>query len=161
MQFMTTNTSPFSYYERATCSVQWLDFTRALAAELSAGLPPEENRRLFFRIGERVANSLPVARCGTLTELQDAFNARWQSIAWGFVTLEEDAQQLTIVHACSPIAMAFGPDTTDWVAGFFEGAYQAWFGAQGSPAELRVRADVAPAADGLPVVVLKLGRPSA
>ena len=51
-QFMTTTTSLIGYYERITCSAQWLDFTRALAAELSAGLPPEENRRLFFRIGE-------------------------------------------------------------------------------------------------------------
>ncbi|WP_219210434.1 cellulose biosynthesis protein BcsD [Variovorax boronicumulans] len=158
---MTTTTSLIGYYERITCSAQWLDFTRALAAELSAGLPPEENRRLFFRIGERVAHGLPVARCGTLVELQAAINARWESIDWGFATLEESADRLSIVHACSPIAMAFGPDTTDWAAGFFEGAYQAWFQAQGSPAELRVRADAAPAADGLPVVGLTLGRPSA
>lgn len=160
-QFMITTTSLFGYYERITCSPQWLDFNRAMAAELSAGLPPEENRRLFSRIGERVAQSLPVARCGTLDELQTAFNARWESIDWGFVTLEESAGELTIAHACSPLAMAFGPDTADWTAGFFEGAYQAWFNAQGSPSELKVRADVAPAADGLPTVALKLGRPTA
>jgi hypothetical protein len=157
-QFMTTQTSLLGYYERITCSVQWLDFNRALAAELSAGLPPEENRRLFFRIGERVAQSLPVARCGTLAELQAAFNARWETIAWGFATLEENPEQLTIVHACSPIAMAFGPETADWTAGFFEGAYQTWFAAQGSPAELKVRAEIQDATGGMPTVVLKLGR---
>lgn len=158
---MITTTSLIGYYERITCSAQWLDFNRALAAELSAGLPPEENRRLFFRIGARVAQSLPVARCDTLAELQAAFNARWEAIDWGFATLEESAGQLAVVHACSPIAMAFGPDTTDWVAGFFEGAYQTWFDAQGSPEALKVRAELPDATGGLPAVVLKLGRSAA
>ena len=138
--FMTPPSPALAYYERTACSAQWLAFNRALSIELSAGLPPEENRRLFARIGERVARELPVARCNTLGELEEAFNARWESIGWGFGRLEEGAQALSITHDCSPLAVAFGADAAGWTSGFLEGAYQAWFQAQGSPAGLRVQA---------------------
>lgn len=154
---MTDKDLFLSYYERSTCSAQWMEFNRAFAAELSAGLPPEDIRQLFRRIGERIALALPVERCDTVEQLRDGFNARWEAIDWGFALLEEQPDHLGIVHACSPLAMAFGPDTADWAAGFFEGAYQTWFAAQGTPADLRVRADVA-GADGLPQVMLRLGR---
>ena len=133
-----------NYYERITCAVQWKEFNRALAAELTAGLPPEENRRLFTRIGERMARNLPIARCDTLAELQSAFNACWERIDWGVGILEETDDHVSIVHACSPMAMAFGPDSSDWAAGLFEGAYQTWFTAQGIPPDLRVRSETPP-----------------
>jgi len=158
---MTTQDPLLDYYERITCSAQWKQFNRALAAELGAGLPPEENRQLFARIGERVVQGMPVPRCNTLLELQAAFNAQWEAIDWGFCTLHETAEHLSITHACSPLAMAFGPDTADWSSGFFEGAYQAWFAAQGIPAELRVRIDAPAEAGGPSKVVLKLGRSAA
>ena len=81
-----------------------------------------------------------MARCNTLGELEDAFNARWESIGWGFGRLEEGGQALSITHDCSPLAVAFGADAAGWTSGFLEGAYQAWFQAQGSPAGLRVQA---------------------
>lgn len=155
---MTDKDLILSYYERVTCSVQWMEFNRALAAELSAGLPPEELRLLFRRIGERVADALPVARCDTVDELGSAFNARWQSIDWGFATLREDGDHLRITHACSPLATSFGPEAGDWASGFFEGAYQTWFSGQGTPTALRVRAETAEAGAGLPQIVLRLGR---
>lgn len=155
---MTDKDLILSYYERVTCSVQWMEFNRALAAELSAGLPPEELRLLFRRIGGRMADALPVARCDTVDELRSAFNARWQSIDWGFATLHEDGEHLRITHACSPLAMSFGPEAGDWASGFFEGAYEAWFAAQGTPAALHVRADGADSGGGLPQIVLRLGR---
>ncbi len=133
-----------------------MEFNRALAAELSAGLPPEEIRLLFNRIGERIAQALPVARCDTVDELNSHFNARWDSIEWGFASLHEEADHLRITHACSPLAMSFGPGAEDWVGSLFEGAYQSWFVAQGIPGGLRVRAD-APSDSG-PEVVLRLGR---
>jgi hypothetical protein len=134
-----------------------MEFNRALAAELSAGLPPEEIRQLFRRIGERVAAALPIARCDTVEQFRAGFNSRWASIDWGFATLQEQPDHLGIVHACSPLAMAFGPDAADWAGGFFEGAYQTWFAAQGTPAELQVRAQSS-GADDLPQVVLHLGK---
>ena len=137
---MNSSSPALAYYERTACSAQWLAFNRALALELGAGLPPEENRRLFARIGERVAQQLPLARCGTLAELESAVNARWEAIGWGFSRLEEGAETLSITHDCSPLAVAFGTEAAGWTSGFLEGAYQAWFRAQGSPAGLRVQA---------------------
>ncbi|MGJ7552541.1 cellulose biosynthesis protein BcsD [Variovorax sp. RB2P76] len=137
---MDTGATFIQYYERNSCSAQWLEFNRGLAAELSAGLPPEDLRQLFFRIGQRLAHALPVPHCATLDELQDHFNARWDGIDWGFTVLSEDADGVAITHACSPIAVAFGPDATDWSTGFFEGVYQAWFDSQHMPPELRVQA---------------------
>ncbi|MES2533709.1 MAG: cellulose biosynthesis protein BcsD [Pseudomonadota bacterium] len=148
--------TPLGYYERTSCSAQWLEFNRALAAELSAGLPPEEVRQLFARIGAQVATALPIGRCDSVPELQAGFNARWESISWGFSSLREVADHLEITHACSPFAMAFGPASADWAGGFFEGAYQTWFASQGIPAGLHVRAE-APAA-GSSQIVLRLGK---
>ena len=149
----------FQYYERRACSAQWLAFNRGMAAELSAGLPPEDIRQLFFRIGRRVAEALPVAPCETLADLQSQFNAHWHGIDWGFSSLREEADCVAITHACSPIAMAFGPEATGWSTGFLEGVYQAWFDAQRMPPSLRVMAFEGGAPAG-PVVELRLGRSS-
>ncbi len=149
--------TPLGYYERTSCSVQWLEFNRALAAELSSGLPPQEVRQLFSRIGAQVATALPVDRCDSVAELQAGFNSRWESISWGFSNLREEADYLEITHACSPFAMAFGPVSTDWAGGFFEGAYQTWFVSQGIPVGLQVRVEASSAADSRQIV-LKLGK---
>jgi hypothetical protein len=137
---METATPFIQYYERNSCSSQWLEFNRGMAAELSAGLPPEELRQLFFRIGQRLAHALPIPPCNTLGDLEAQFNARWDSIDWGFSALSEDTDCVFITHACSPIATAFGPEATDWSVGFFEGIYQAWFDSQRMPSSLRVQA---------------------
>ena len=139
---MISTESVLEYYEKTNGTVQWTGFNQAFAAELCAGLPSEEIRQLFFRIGTRMALASPVPRCNTLKELQAAFNERLQTIGWGFSTLQEEGEHLHISHACSPLAVAFGPESgNEWTASFFEGVYQAWFDAQGMPAGLRVRAD--------------------
>ena len=157
---MISNETLLDYYERSNCSVQWLEFNRAFAAELSDGLPAEEIRKLFYRIGSRIANALPLARCDTVDELQQAVNARWDAIDWGFGTLHEEGEYLNITHACSPMAVAFGPESgPEWAAGFFEGAYGAWFAGQGMPTGLRIHAEVpAPSAAASPQILLRLGR---
>lgn len=154
---MDTGATFIQYYERKSCSAQWLEFNRGLAAELSAGLPPEDLRQLFFRIGQRLAHAMPVPACNTLSDLQDHFNARWDGIDWGFTVLSEDADGVAITHACSPIAVAFGPESTDWSVGFFEGVYQAWFDSQRMPPSLRVQA-LRPDVQAGPRVDLRLSR---
>ena len=139
---MISTESVLEYYEKTNGAVQWTVFNQAFAAELCAGLPSEELRLLFFRIGTRVAHASPVPHCNTLKELQTAFNERLQTIGWGFSTLHEQGEHLHISHACSPLAVAFGATPgNEWTASFFEGVYQAWFDAQGVPAGLRVRAE--------------------
>ncbi|SFO53100.1 Cellulose synthase subunit D [Variovorax sp. OK605] len=154
---MDTGATFIQYYERNSCSAQWLEFNRGMAAELSAGLPPEDLRQLFFRIGQRLAQAMPIPPCNTLGDLQDAFNAHWNGIDWGFAVLNEDADGLAITHACSPIAVAFGPETTNWSVGFFEGVYQGWFDAQHMPSSLRVQA-LQPDVQAGPRIDLRLSR---
>lgn len=142
----------------------WLDFNRALALELAAGLPEPEIAQLFQRIGQRVADAAPLPRCEDLAQLQDAFNAHWSSLGWGFASLEEQPDALRIVHACSPLARQFGPAASPaWAAAFFEGVYGRWFQSQGLPPTLHVRAlpaqqDAAPPS---PLIELRLGRSAA
>ncbi|BEP42403.1 cellulose biosynthesis protein BcsD [Variovorax sp. 375MFSha3.1] len=157
---METGATFIDYYEKKSCSAQWLEFNRGMAAELSAGLPPEDLRQLFFRIGQRLAQALPIPRCRTLEELQDQFNARWDGIDWGFAVLNEEADGVAITHACSPVAAAFGPGSTDWSVGFFEGAYQTWFEAQHMPSTLRVQA-LQPEVQAGPRIDLRLSRAGA
>jgi hypothetical protein len=147
------------HFERRACSAQWLAFNRGMAAELAAGLPPEDLHQLFFRIGENVARTFPVPPCASLAELEAEFNARWDGIDWGYSTLREEADGLRIRHACSPLAMAFGPESTGWSSGFFEGVYQTWFGSQRLPAALRVQALPSHPQPGA-VIELRLARSS-
>ncbi|WP_225784862.1 cellulose biosynthesis protein BcsD [Xenophilus sp. Marseille-Q4582] len=133
-------TAPLLHYSEQAATPQWLPFHRALASELSAGLPETEIRRLFRRIGQRMAEALPVARCEDTGQLQQAFNAHWAALGWGVVVLEEQSAALRIVHACSPVARQFGPDGTAWAEGLLEGVYGRWFESQGLPPTLSVRA---------------------
>ncbi|RYF79676.1 MAG: hypothetical protein EOO29_16450 [Comamonadaceae bacterium] len=143
------------YGERAAIP-EWLHFNRAMALELAAGLPDAEIRRLFLRIGQRMADALPLPRCEDTVQLQQAFNAHWASLGWGVAVLSEEADALRITHACSPVARQFGPPAGDWAQGFFEGVYGRWFESQGLPAGLGVHA--LPASDTPAVIELRLAR---
>lgn len=132
-------TAPLLHYSEHAATPEWLHFHRALALELAAGLPDEEVRWLFARVGQRVAEALPVPRCEDTAQLQQAFNDHWAALGWGVTVLEEQGAALRIVHACSPLARQFGPESGDWAAGFFEGVYGRWFESQGLPANLAVR----------------------
>ena len=133
-------TAPLLQFSEHAATPEWLHFHRALALELADGLPDAEIRRLFLRVGQRVAKALPVPRCEDTVQLQQAFNDHWAALGWGVTVLEEQGAALRIVHACSPVARQFGPETGDWAAGFFEGVYGHWFESQGLPANLAVRA---------------------
>lgn len=143
------------YGERAALP-QWQHFNQALALELAAGLPEAEIRRLFLRIGQRMADTLPVPRCDDTRQLQQAFNAHWEALGWGVAVLQEEADALRIVHACSPLARQFGPDKGDWAAALLEGVYARWFESQGLPANLSVRA--LPAQEDRGWIELRLSR---
>lgn len=149
-------TAPLLQYSEQAATPEWLHFNQALAAELAAGLPDSEIRQLFLRIGQRVAQALPVPHCEDTVQLQQAFNAHWAALGWGVVVLEEQSSTLRLVHACSPLARQFGPEGSDWANGFFEGVYGRWFESQGLPAGLSVRA--LPSQEPSAWVELRLGR---
>lgn len=149
-------TAALFHYAERTVIPEWLHFNRALALELAVGLPDAEIRQLFLRIGQRVADALPLPRCEDTLQLQQAFNAHWAALGWGVAVLNEEADALRITHACSPVARQFGPDRGDWASGFFEGAYGRWFESQGLPDGLVVRA--LPAQEETTLVELRVAR---
>ena len=139
---MISTDALLQYHEKTNRSAQWGGFNQAFASVIITRLPSEEICKLFFRIGSRMAQTLHVARCDTLDELQIAFNARLQAIGWGFSSLYVRGEYLYISHACSPLEGSFGPASgPEWTASFFEGVYQTWFESQGVTAGLRVCAE--------------------
>jgi len=153
--------SRMAYLRQALCSLQWLQFNRCMAAELAQGLPPEELQALFRRLGQRFAQALPVPSCASLEQLEQAFNAHWEPLRWGYVVLSEQAACLDIRHACHPLDAAFAPEGAQWAPAFFEGVYQTWLSAQGSPATLRVTAQADPASpeDGVYLILAREALP--
>lgn len=155
---MISTDAILEYHEKTNRSAQWEGFNQAFASVISTRLPSEEICKLFFRIGSRMAQTLPVARCDTLDELQIAFNARLQTIGWGFSSLHVQGEHLYISHACSPLAESFGPASgPEWTSSFFEGVYQTWFESQGVTAGLRVCAE-AMSEPSSSQILLKFGR---
>ncbi len=128
-----------AYYQDRQCAIQWREFLSALAAEFESQLGASELRELLRRIGDRFATNAPLDKCDTLDELQDAINATWTSIDWGWVSISETQGQLMIQHFAAPLRAAFGESSDAWAAGYLEGAYQRWFDALGIDPELRMR----------------------
>ncbi|WP_294370481.1 cellulose biosynthesis protein BcsD [Pseudacidovorax sp.] len=136
-----------AYYESVHCDRQWRLFNQALGVELGEGLPDSELKALFARLGRRVAQSMPLERCQTVAELEAAMNRTWADMHWGFVRLHEDEDRLWLQHHCQPLVASFGSVSLPWAQSFFEGVYEGWLEAQGSPAALAVSALVPDAAE--------------
>ncbi len=127
------------YYRDRGCSLQWRRFLDAFAEEIADALTPHDQRLLLARVGRRFAEANPVPAVETLEALQDAFNAIWRPLDWGFVVCEEMSDRLRLNHYAAPLAVAL-PGCPDWSEGFLEGVYHAWFQQVGLLPGLEVRA---------------------
>ncbi|WP_433852532.1 cellulose biosynthesis protein BcsD [Stenotrophomonas nitritireducens] len=125
-------------YRDRSCARQWRGFLRAMAAEFDQALPEEESARLMARIGQRFADAHVLPPVATVEALQASVNAVWADCEWGWAAFEERADQLRIVHAGSPLAVALGQGG-GWHHGFLEGAYRHWLRGAGMLAVLDVR----------------------
>lgn len=129
----------YDYVSGAQANRQWKHFLAALAAEFSEQLPDLDLRAMMQRIGVRFATQLPLPRCDTVPQMQDAMSQLWASCDWGWVELHESADHLAIRHYCSPLRAAFGEQHLRWTPAFLEGVYQQWFQSMGSGSTLRVQ----------------------
>ncbi len=126
------------YYRQQACSRQWRGFLVALADEFDSALSSAELERLMSRIGERFGRAHPLPAVETLSDLQDAANAVWSSTDWGRVKFDEQAEQVRIQHAASPLSTVLGA-RVGWDTGFLEGVYRQWFRAAGMVSVLDIR----------------------
>ena len=120
-------------------SRQWNGFLSALSAELSSHLGVDECRALMHRAGLRFASQTPLPACETVQEMQHAMSEVWLGMEWGWVSLHETPQYLSIQHFCTPLQAAFGAEHAGGMAAFLEGVYQHWFHSLGSGPALVVR----------------------
>jgi hypothetical protein len=121
----------FDYLLERQISTQWRGVLAALADEFEAQIGRNELRQLMNRIGRRFAEAHPLPACESVADLVDSLNALWRETDWGFVSLAEEPEYLSITHYCAPLR-AFGASALAWTPAFLEGAYQHWLGALGA-----------------------------
>lgn len=116
-------------------SSQWAGFLSVLSQALADQLTPVEYRHFLSRLGERFASEQPLAAVEGLPALEQAINAKWQSMHWGYAQLSDRGGALVVVHRACPLPAALQADASV-VGGFLEGVYRVWLAAAGAPSEL-------------------------
>ncbi|MGB6105424.1 MAG: cellulose biosynthesis protein BcsD [Pusillimonas sp.] len=119
-------------------SEQWAFFLGAMSQELLHQLSPQDVRSLARNAGMRAGRALSLPECDSLEKMEQAANAHWSRLEWGFVSFEEQSGHLAIEHHLSPLKATMGSDAMHWSAGFLEGVYQEWFLLLGASSELQV-----------------------
>jgi hypothetical protein len=140
---MLSLTTGLSHHEQLQVSPQWSPqwgpFLGVLGLEISAGLDAVAARRLMRRLGEGMAEQLPLPGSSVLLDLEAAMNSIWSRLHWGRVELNDAGQALQIVHHGAPLVAALGADSQAWAPALLEGVYEHWFRAAGAASRLRVR----------------------
>lgn len=114
---------------------QWAAFLSLLGAELSAELPADELRQFLVRLGEAFARERPLPPCDDIPALEAAINSVWAGMQWGYASVADAGQHMTVTHRACPLPAAMQIDT-DIAGGFLQGVYDVWLHAAGAPAEL-------------------------
>lgn len=138
-----TQPKKIDYKIHRECSRQWRSLLSAMAQEQAEIPQDSEPQALMHRIGVRFASQSSLPACSDMDALQQAICARWQTMDWGWIELEEEGGKLRIVHHCATngdlLAGAFGEATEAWVPAFLGGVYQQWLSTLGAGNQLRVR----------------------
>lgn len=116
-------------------SSQWSGFLSVLSTALSEQLSAAEYRHFLSRLGERFAAEHPLPSVEGLDALEQAINAVWLPMRWGYAQLADQGGSLVVVHRACPLTAALQADA-DVVGGFLEGVYRVWLSAAGAPPEL-------------------------
>lgn len=130
------------YFREQQVAPQWLLMLRALAQELGERADVADLRQLWAGVGNRAAQEVAARFDGinSLPELEQAFNAVWQEMNWGWVRFQEQGETVEIFHYCAPLVQAFGEEAVPWSIGVLEGFYQQIFSRLGADAAMQVQA---------------------
>jgi hypothetical protein len=133
-----------AYLARRDVSAQWRGFLRALVETLDTHLDAASRDGLLRSVGARMGGLLPLPPAGTLAELEAAMNEALAGAAWGYVSVQLDQgdRTLVLVHSLAPLVTRPGDSQGAWIGPVLEGLYGAWLraqqGGQESEAQLRV-----------------------
>lgn len=127
-----------AYLARQRSDAQGLPLLKALIAEIFASAGDADGCSFMRHVGRRMAGDLGAPSARTLEALEQAINARWAEMDWGWVSLITDGRSLTLTHGAYPGA---GTEASHWqaaMAALLEGLYEAWLAVLGEGATLRV-----------------------
>ncbi|MEN9868883.1 MAG: hypothetical protein RL748_4473 [Pseudomonadota bacterium] len=130
------------YFRNQQVSTQWLPILQALALELAERADVADLRQLFTQVGARFAIDVEqrFLEVQTLAALEQGLNEFWQSMNWGWVSLQEAKANVEIYHYAAPLAQAFGDEQLEWSVGLLEGFYQHVFKTLGAGDAMQVEA---------------------
>lgn len=126
------------YYARQQCSRQWVHFMAAMFAEFEDRVDQTEADQFLEALGLKMAQLLPLKRCGSLNELQDDINNVLEGIDWGWMRIRETGSYIEITHGAYPLVPQ-DENRRSWLVPILEGLYGGWFGEQGGDASLTAR----------------------
>lgn len=153
----------FDYFEKQAVSGQWAPFLRALGELINQQMSRSDVRAFLRALGKRMADNLPLPPCDTLEELTRCLNIVWRDLGWGWVSVEEQEQWISIEHIAAPIGSAMGDPDMRWTPALLEGIYGEWFRQFGAGEPL-ILAEVGDpesrAEDPLHALHFRLGHPS-
>jgi hypothetical protein len=138
------------YYAQQHCARQWAHFLAAMFAEFEERVDPAEADQFLETLGTRMAQSLPLRRCDSLSELEEDINAVLEGIDWGWVRITEMSGYIEIVHGAYPV-VAQDETRRSWLVPTLEGLYTQWMSEQGGDNSCSARLIGAPAAFGAPL----------
>jgi len=129
-----------NYFRGQQVSLQWLPVLRAMAAEMSLNTQSKDLRRLFFKIGQRLATDTGdlFHAAKSLSQLQESLNDFWMRTNWGWVDFAEEESHIIISHHVSPLSESFGENALEWSVGLLEGFYQSVFHVLGASEDMVV-----------------------
>lgn len=119
----------------------WSAIVGAAIAEVRSGATEEQARGFFHALGQRIAGLMPVDDIEDLEALSHRVNRLWAELGWGGVTILLGEGGVDLHHAGVPVMPAHG-DEGHWpsaAGAILEGAYDRWFRALGSHANLHTR----------------------
>lgn len=130
-----------NYFRSQQVSLQWLPVLRAFATEMSAHTETKDLRRLFFKVGQRLASDTGdlFHAAKSLLQLEESLNDFWMRTNWGWVEFTENENHIDIAHHAAPLAEALGEDALEWSVGLLEGFYQSVFHVLGASDSIIVR----------------------
>jgi hypothetical protein len=120
-------------------SRQWRDFLVSLVTELDEQVDAADFIALLRRVGTRLAQTLPLPICSTLSELQAVITGVWSGMDWGVAEIREEDKFLTIIHVAYPQIPAGTDRRTTWVVPVLEGVYTNWLNGQSGETAFKAR----------------------
>lgn len=127
------------YLDSQRRSAKWELLLRSVATSLQKWTTSDVLRQLMRDAGTHAAKDLVLPACKTLVDLEAAANEHWARIGWGFASIKEEHDCISITHDYAPLEAVFGREAMEWAGSFLEGIYQHWFMMLGAEEDLQVK----------------------